>query len=174
MKQGHVYWITGLSGSGKTTLCRGLVDNMRAKGRAVLMLDGDILRNIFGAANDAHTKEERLSLSLQYAQLAKNIAEQGIDAAVATISMHNDIYQWNRENLANYTEIFIDVPIEELKKRDPKGIYRKAEAGEIQNVAGLDMKIDIPNASHIHLRWAPGLTSDKMLSYITTYLEKKC
>jgi len=63
---------------------------------------------------------------------------------IATISLFQEVHQWNRQNLPGYFEIYLKVPVEELRQRDPKGIYKKYDAGEIQNVAGLDLKVDEP------------------------------
>ncbi|NCY22974.1 adenylyl-sulfate kinase, partial [bacterium] len=63
---------------------------------------------------------------------------------IATISLFREVHQWNRQNLPGYFEIYLKVPIEELRRRDSKGIYKKFDTGEIQNVAGLDLQVDEP------------------------------
>ena len=94
-KAGRVYWFTGLSGAGKTTLCRELVTHLRSLNYAVVMLDGDELREAMGATN-AHTREERLELAMRYSHLCHLIAEQGIDDAMdnfaETFESKNPIY----------------------------------------------------------------------------------
>ena len=69
-----------------------------------------------------------------------------------------------KENITNYIEIFIDTPLSELKKRDPKKIYRDFELGLIINVAGIDLKIDIPSNPDIHLKWSDKSTIDSMFN----------
>ena len=63
---------------------------------------------------------------------------------IATISLFHDIHEWNRKNLPDYFEVYLKVPIEELRKRDPKGIYKSFDEGKLNNVAGIDLKIDEP------------------------------
>ncbi len=170
MKQGRVFWITGLSGSGKTTLCSALVEHIRNAGQNVIMFDGDVLRYVFGMA-DGYSRDERIKVSLRYARLVHSIVEQGVDVAIATISMYEDVYAWNRENFDRYVEIYLDVPMDELVRRDPKGIYRRANSGELMHVAGVDLVVDRPISAHVHLEWAPNKTVQTMLSEIVNYLE---
>jgi polyisoprenyl-phosphate glycosyltransferase len=144
---GKVIWITGLSGSGKSTLAREVVSGKKHQNGSILMLDGDELREVFGAvaANaDNHGREGRLALAMQYAQLCRVLAIQGKTVVIATISLFKEVHAWNRKNLPNYFEVYLKVPIEELRIRDPKGIYKKYDAGELNNVSGLDLEVDEP------------------------------
>ena len=146
-KKGKVLWVTGLSGAGKTTLALELVKRLRKEGAPVIFLDGDELREVFGAASinaKNHGREGRLNLAMQYSHLCRVLAGQGFIVVIATISLFREVHQWNRQNLPGYFEIYLKVPVEELRRRDPKGIYKKYDAGEIQNVAGLDLKVDEP------------------------------
>lgn len=147
---GRVVWITGLSGAGKSTLASEVVNRLRALGDAVVMLDGDELREVFGAAAtnaQNHGREGRLALAFQYAHLCRVIAGQGLTVVIATISLFREIHTWNRTNLPGYFEVYLKVPVEELRRRDPKGIYRRFDAGELSDVAGLDLPIDEPEAA---------------------------
>ena len=147
---GCVIWITGLSGAGKSTLAHEVVARLRAAGEAVVMLDGDELREVFGAvaANaQNHGREARQVLAMQYAHLCRVIAAQGLTVVIATISLFREVHAWNRANLPGYFEVYLKVPVEELRRRDPKGIYRRFDAGELTHVAGLDLPIDEPEAA---------------------------
>lgn len=146
----QVIWITGLSGAGKSTLAAEVVNHLRTQGDAVVMLDGDELREVFGAAAtnaQNHGREGRLALAFQYAHLCRVVAHQGLTVVIATISLFKEIHAWNRENLPGYFEVYLKVPLEELRRRDPKGIYRRFDAGELADVAGLDLLIDEPEAA---------------------------
>jgi adenylylsulfate kinase len=171
MNNGFVYWVTGLSGAGKTTLCRELVAYLRSSGRSIVMLDGDELREAMGATN-AHTREERLHLAMRYAHLCHMISTQGVDVAIATISLFREAHEWNRANMPGYVEIYLDVPLEELKRRDPKQIYVRAERGELKDVAGLDFAVDEPQAPDVRIKWVPGLTVEAALVQVIEQLKQ--
>ena len=85
-----------------------------------------------------------MELAFQYSKLCKFLSDNGIIVIISTISMFHEIYKWNRKNLKNYFEIYLKVPLTELKIRDPKKIYQRFFNGEIKNVAGLDLNIDEP------------------------------
>ena len=155
----RVYWITGLSGAGKSTLCRRLASHLEEQGRSVIVLDGDEMREVMGAV-DAHGREERQRLAMRYAQLCRLLAAQGFDVAIATISLFAEVHEWNRAHLPGYVEIFVDIPLDELARRDPKGIYARAASGDLRNVAGLDLAVDLPAAPDVLLRWREGWTED--------------
>jgi adenylylsulfate kinase-like enzyme len=158
---GRVIWITGLSGAGKSTLAHEVVARLRASGNTVVMLDGDELREVFGAvaANaENHGREGRLALAMQYAHLCSVIAAQGLTVVIATISLFREVHTWNRAHLPGYFEVYLKVPVDELRRRDPKGIYRRFDAGELNNVAGLDLFIDEPGAADWIVDFDPGRT----------------
>lgn len=153
-----ILWITGLSGAGKSTLATEVANRLRALGHAVVMLDGDELREVFGAAATSaqnHGREGRLALAFQYAHLCRVIAGQGLTVVIATISLFREIHVWNRANLPEYFEVYLKVPVEELRRRDPKGIYRRFDAGELTDVAGLDLPIDEPEAADYVVAFNP-------------------
>ena len=143
----QVIWITGLSGAGKTTLATELVNSLRSQDKHVIQLDGDELREVFDPFKNnpqSHNRKGRLALAMQYAQLCRVLANQNLTVVIATISLFKEIHSWNRTHLPNYFEIFLDVPLDELHRRDPKAIYHRFDRGEIENVAGLDVDIDKP------------------------------
>jgi adenylylsulfate kinase-like enzyme/glycosyltransferase involved in cell wall biosynthesis len=155
----RVIWITGLSGAGKSTLAHEIVSRLRANDNAVVMLDGDELRDVFGAvaANaQNHGRDGRLALALQYSHLCSILAAQGMTVVIATISLFREVHVWNRANLPGYFEVYLKVPVDELRRRDPKGIYRRFDAGELTNVVGLDLPIDEPEAADWVVEFEPG------------------
>jgi adenylylsulfate kinase len=171
-----VVWITGLSGAGKTTVACELVQKLRILGESVVFLDGDELRNVFGvvAANDQnHAREGRLALAMQYAHLCKLISDQGLTVVIATISLFREVHAWNRANLPGYFEVYLKVPVEELRRRDPKGIYGRFDAGELTHVAGLDVPIDDPEAADWVVEFDPRRTvttlADELFQVLSTW-----
>lgn len=148
---GRTIWITGLSAAGKSTLAAALVTLLRKDGKNVILLDGDELREVFGAtaiSADNHDRQVRLALAMQYAHLCRILSAQGFIVVIATISLFREVHRWNRENLPGYFEVYLDVPLDELRRRDPKGIYRRFDAGDLVNVAGLDLQVDKPEAAN--------------------------
>ena len=118
----YVYWITGLSGAGKTSIGTLLYERIKRKYPNTVFLDGDALREVFG--NDlGYTREERIQCAMRYARLCKMLQEQGQNVICCTISMFDDVRSWNREHIANYREIYVRVSMEELVKRNQKGLY---------------------------------------------------
>lgn len=169
MTQGKVIWITGLSGAGKSTLAQSTAARLRERGEAVVLLDGDELREVFGAAAanaQNHGRAGRLALAMQYAHLCRVIARQGLTVVIATISLFREVHEWNRANLPGYFEAYLKVPIEELRRRDPKGIYRRFDAGELTQVAGLDLPIDEPQGAD----WTAGFDARKTPSNLADEL----
>ena len=152
--QGRVFWITGLSGSGKTTLAIEVVHQLKELRSDVISLDGDSLREMFAIETEnsqRYDRSRRLELAMQYAYLCKILSMQGFVVVIATISMFREVYAWNRIHLPNYFEVYLKVPIEELRRRDSKGIYSRFDEGELQNVAGLDLHVDEPEKPELEL-----------------------
>ena len=172
----RVIWITGLSGSGKTTIANEVVSRLRSSGQAVVMLDGDQMREVFGvgAATDKnHGREGRLALAKQYANLCRVIAAQGLTVVIATISMFREVHVWNRSNLPGYFEMYLKVPVEELRRRDPKGIYSRYDAGELKFVAGLDLQVDEPKAAEWVFEFDPGRSVRSIAEELINRLNKR-
>lgn len=172
----RVIWITGLSGAGKSTLSNEVVSKLRDLNMPVILLDGDELREIFGAVatnTKNHGREGRIDLAMKYSYLSKLLSDQGFIVVIATISLFHEVHDWNRRNLAGYVEIFLKVPISVLQQRDPKGIYKKYSAGEIQNVAGLDLNIDEPNSSDIVFDYDKNIKPVDMATEIINYIFQK-
>lgn len=149
MKQeGVLYWITGLSGAGKTTIGNRLYYELRKQMDNVILLDGDILKKIVGDEL-GYTESDRRKRAVRYAQICKVLTDQGMVVICCTIAMYDEVRDWNRKNNKGYVEIFLDVGMDVLKKRDQKGLYSKVEKGEIENVLGIDMQVEFPKIPDI-------------------------
>ena len=156
IKAGYCYWITGLSAAGKTTIANSLANQIRQGGQTVVVLDGDVMRSILDST--AYSRKERLLIGFKYSKLARMLVSQGSTVIVSVIGLFKELHEFNRLNIENYIEVFLDVPIDELKRRDPKGLYSRYYQGAVKNVAGLDLQVDLPEQPHYHFKWHSELT----------------
>ena len=143
VKTGEVYWFTGLSGAGKTTIGRAFFKRFRDTTPGAVFLDGDALRQSIGDGL-GYDPNDRLLCAMRYARLCKLLADQGTSVVIATISMFHEVHQWNRSHIDRYHEVYLRVPIDVLRSRDTKGIYREAAAGKTKNVYGIDLPFEEP------------------------------
>jgi adenylylsulfate kinase-like enzyme/phosphohistidine swiveling domain-containing protein len=147
---GRVVWITGLSGAGKTTLGQEVCSRLRAAGRSVIFLDGDELRGVISEDLD-YSAGSRRKGAMRNARLCRLLAEQGTDVVCATISLFHEVHRWNRANIPGYLEIYLRVPLDELRRRDSKGIYTMGSRGDAHQVVGVDIPHEIPEAPDLVL-----------------------
>lgn len=164
-----VVWIIGLSGAGKTTLANEVVAHVRRVQGNVVLIDGDMVREVFG--NDlGHTMEDRLTNARRICQLGKLLDDQGIHVVCAILSLFPETRKWNRENLKNYYEVFIDTPMHDLVQRDSKGIYSRFNSGEIRDVAGMD--IEFPRSDNADLIIDNINSKEALLGFAKTIAER--
>ena len=116
-KVNFVYWITGLSGSGKSTIARYFFDLLNNKGQNVIIIDGDDMRRIIGGG---YTKDKRIIQAKKYSEMCKLFSSQGMIVIAAVGALIHEIQEWNRLNITNYIEVYLNVPYEELRKRNKK------------------------------------------------------
>lgn len=140
-----VIWIIGLSGTGKTTLATQVVERIRQLNGKVVLLDGDLIRTLFGNDVD-HTIEGRRRNAERLSVLSKFLADQGIHVVAAVLSIFPEWRRWNRENIPNYSEVYIKASMKTLLRRDIKNLYARARKGEIVNVVGVDIPFPEPES----------------------------
>lgn len=138
-----VIWITGLSGSGKTTLSKNLYKKIKKEHLNTVLLDGDIIRKAL-SHNYGYTNEERHRGAFQVSGLCKMLDNEELIVICATMSLFHDIQKSNREEIDKYIEVFLDVPMVELQKRDTKNLYKEAISGLRENVVGIDLLYEQP------------------------------
>lgn len=143
-KNGAVIWLTGLAGSGKSHIALYLYESLKQRYKNVLYLDGDEFRELLG--DFSYDKAGRLALSFKRAAFANFLSKQGMIVIVSAISMWNEIYEYNRNNINNYFEIYVKCDFDELVKRDKKHLYSRALNKELSNVVGVDIDFDEPKA----------------------------
>jgi adenylylsulfate kinase-like enzyme len=145
-----VFWITGLAGSGKSTLAIELAREIRSHGGSCIVLDGDVLREAFGDSL-GHDVAARLVAAWRYARLASVLSRQGVIVICATISLFHEVQTWNRSNIPNLVEVFVDVPMKMLMERDKKGLYSGSLSGTVCNVVGMDINAEFPLCPDVHI-----------------------
>ncbi len=136
-------WITGLAGSGKTTIGKVLCTHLKKEKPNTVFLDGDLLRDVIGD-NTGFSRGERLAKSKQYSRFCRMLSDQGLNIICCAVAMHHEVREWNRKNLIEYYEVFIDTPLEILIKRDKNGLYSGALNGEVTDVMGINSEYERP------------------------------
>ena len=147
----QVMWLTGLSGAGKTTLARQLVEMLRTEGRQVVHVDGDSVRAMLGD-DLGHSPSDRLENAYRISKLCQFLQQQGTMVVCSTMSLYPEIWEWNRKNLSPYTMVYVKVGVDELRKRDQKGLYSGVEEGRCSNVVGIDLPFNEPRQACLTLR----------------------
>ncbi|MBN2486456.1 MAG: adenylyl-sulfate kinase [Bacteroidales bacterium] len=144
-QKGKVIWFTGLSASGKTTLALGLEKKLFSDGFLTQILDGDLVRQGL-CSNLGFSVNDRTENIRRIAEVAKLFSQSGIVTLAAFISPTNKIRQMAREIIGseNYIEVFVSTPLEICEARDPKGLYKKARAGEMKDFTGISALFEIP------------------------------
>ena len=148
---GLTVWFTGLSSAGKTTICRSLSERLEARGHRVEWLDGDVVRQ--GLSKDlGFSKEDRDENVRRIGFVAEILTRHGVIVLVSAISPYAAVREEMRRSIGNFLEVFVSAPLDVCEQRDVKGIYRRARAGEIRNVSGLDDPYEAPAAPDVECR----------------------
>ncbi len=144
-QQGAVIWYTGLSGSGKSTLAHAVEEKLFEKGHISYVLDGDNIRHGLNK-NLGFSPEDREENIRRIGEVSKLFADTGIIAMTAFISPYRSDRDKARAlvEAGKFIEIYVKVPLEVAEKRDPKGLYKKARAGEIKEFTGIDAPYEEP------------------------------
>lgn len=150
--QGVVLWFTGLSGSGKSTVAGALEQALHQLGVSTYLLDGDNVRH--GLCRDlGFSDADRKENIRRVGEVARLMVDAGLVVLTAFISPHRAERQMVREMLGagEFIEVFVDTPLAICEARDPKGLYKKARAGELRNFTGIDSVYEAPEQPEIHL-----------------------
>ncbi len=141
--RGFVVWLTGLSGAGKSTLANHLEPLLRQHGLSVEVLDGDIVRTNLSKGL-GFSKEDRDTNIRRIGFVANLLARNGVAVIVAAISPYRAVRDELREEIENFVEVYVRCPLDELTRRDTKGLYLKALRGEITNFTGVSDPYEEP------------------------------
>ena len=147
-----VLWLTGLSGAGKSTIANAIETKLARMNRHTFLLDGDNLRQ--GLNKDlGFTDADRIENIRRIGEVAKLMTDAGLIVITAFISPFRAERQMVRDRMApgEFIEIYIDTPLAEAERRDVKGLYKKARAGQLKNFTGIDSPYEAPEAAEIHI-----------------------
>jgi adenylyl-sulfate kinase len=153
--EGLTVWLTGLSGSGKSTIAVAVEAALLERGRHAYLLDGDNLRHGLNG-NLGFSAEDRAENVRRVGEVAKLLADAGTVTLVSLVSP----YVADRDRVRamhdaaglRFVEVFVDTPLEECERRDPKGLYAKARAGELKGMTGIDDPYEAPANPELTLR----------------------
>jgi adenylylsulfate kinase len=139
-KQGLTIWFTGLSGAGKTTISQGVADRLD---RNVVILDGDRIRQTL-TTNLGFSPEDRAENIRQIGKIAHKLTLEGSIVLVAAIAPYRYLRDGLRGQIGAFVEVYVNAPLAICETRDPKGLYRRARAGEIEQFTGIDDPYEAP------------------------------
>lgn len=142
--KGFTLWFTGLSGSGKSVIADVVAEELKELGMKVERLDGDIVRK--SLTRDLGFTEEDRNMNIERVTfVAKLLTRNGVAVLCSFISPYNKIRAYSRKEIGDYILVYVKCSLEVCEQRDPKGMYKKARAGEIKNFTGIDHPFEEPN-----------------------------
>jgi adenylyl-sulfate kinase len=165
-----ILWFTGLSGAGKSTIAGAVEQKLFELGHHTYLLDGDNVRH--GLNKDlGFSDEDRVENIRRIGEAAKLFADAGMMVLTAFISPFRSDRQMVRDLVepGEFVEIFMDTPLSECEQRDPKGLYKKARAGQIKNFTGIDSDYEAPQAPELVIRTTENTVeqcADQIISYL--------
>lgn len=169
--EGFTVWFTGLSGAGKSTIANALAKELRARGMKVEVLDGDVIRTNLSKGL-GFSKEDRDTNVLRVGWVAEVLSRNGVAVLCALISPYRETRNKVRERIQNFVEVYVHAPLEEVIRRDVKGLYKKALAGEIQNFTGISDPYEPPENPEVVCNTAEE-TLEESVQKVLDYLESR-
>jgi bifunctional enzyme CysN/CysC len=172
-RTGLTVWCTGLSGSGKSTICSLLETELLARGLRVQILDGDLLRKELSRGL-GFTKSDRDENIRRIGFVAKLLSRHGVIALVSAISPYREIREEMRRAIGDFLEVFVNAPLDICEQRDPKGLYKRARAGELSGFTGIDDPYEPPLNPDVqcdtHLE-SVNVCVDKILEHVLQFCQ---
>lgn len=168
MPEGYLLWFTGLSGAGKSTIAELVETELRRRSAPVERLDGDEVRENLSKGLGFSRQDRDINV-LRIGWVASLLSRNGIGVITAAISPYAAAREAVRAMTTNFTEIFVDAPLDEVVRRDVKGLYDKALAGEIPNFTGVSDPYEAPAEPELHLKTAeetPEESAARVLAYV--------
>ena len=144
-----VLWFTGLSGSGKSTIAERVHEELVRRGVDVEYIDGDALREVF--PNTGFTREQREEHLRRTGYMASRLAAHGVTVVASFVSPYRESRDFIRKHCPGFVEIYVATPLEECERRDVKGLYARARAGQIENFTGISAPYEAPENPELRL-----------------------
>ena len=174
-QKGVTLWFTGLSASGKSTIAVALEGALAERNKLVYRLDGDNIRMGINK-NLGFSAEDRKENIRRIGEIAKLFVDAGVITLTSFISPYREdrdmVRRLHDEAGMDFVEVFVDCALDVAEQRDPKGLYKKARAGEIKNFTGIDDPYEVPEQPEIVLR-SDQLSLDEEVSHLIRYLEER-
>jgi len=167
-KPAFVVWLTGLSGAGKTTLAIRLYEHLCTLGRKAERLDGDTLRGVF--SNTGFSKEARNDHIRRVGFMASRLEHHGVCVICSFISPYREARHFVRSQCTHFIEVYVNASLEGCKRRDVKGLYEKAQAGQISSFTGVDDPYEQPEQPEIVVN-TEKQTIEESVQQIVDYLK---
>lgn len=177
MSKGVTIWFTGLSGSGKSTIARIVEKRLKQLGRKVEILDGDVVRTNLSKGL-GFSKEDRDTNIKRIGFVCHLLTRNGVVAIASAISPYREVRDYNRSLIGNFVEVYAKCSLEECARRDVKGLYKKAMAGEIKGFTGVDDPYEEPLHGEVICetdKETPEQSADRVMNKLEElgYLERK-
>ena len=166
--RGCVIWFTGLSGSGKTTIAHKVEEMLEDAGVPIEILDGDVVRENLSKGL-GFSKEDRDTNIRRIAFVAHLLQRNGTFVITAAISPYRDIRDEARAMIKDFVEVYADAPLAVCEERDPKGLYKKARAGELKGFTGIDDPYEAPQKPELVLN-SGAKTAEALADEVIAYL----
>ncbi|VAW49302.1 Adenylylsulfate kinase [hydrothermal vent metagenome] len=147
-----ILWFTGLSGSGKSTVANAVEELLYQQQKHTYLLDGDNVRHGLNKSL-GFSEEDRIENIRRVGEVSKLFCDGGmivLSAFISPFQADRDIVR-NLSRAGEFIEVFVDTPLEVCEQRDPKGLYKKARAGEIKNFTGIDSPYETPKNPEVHI-----------------------
>jgi adenylylsulfate kinase len=171
-EQGFTLWFTGLSGAGKTTISELVVEELQARGSAIEVLDGDVVRQNLSKGL-GFSKEDRDTNIRRVAFVADLLSRNGVPVITAAISPYREIRDEARQQMdGRFIEAYVKASVEECERRDVKGLYAKARAGEIKGFTGVSDPYEPPESPELVLE-TEQQTPEESAGQIIAFLEER-
>ncbi|MGD8490266.1 MAG: adenylyl-sulfate kinase [Anaerolineae bacterium] len=149
-RPGFAIWLTGLPSSGKSTLACALQQLLAEQGMATLVLDSDQLRRCL-TPNPTYTREERDAFYRALGELAERLAARGTNVLVAATAARRAYRRAARARIVRFAEVYVDAPTAVCRTRDPKGLWRRADEGEITTLPGAGVPYQPPRSPEVRV-----------------------